>query len=170
MLRRLPHPCRQTGRTLKPAVGGWGLVEVLVGLALCGLLSTLAWPSYEAQLQRLRRTDAQVILARLQQDREHARGGALTVALGGEDTPPAVAPPPTTTRSDAGHYLVTTTRLDEPVSGYRIEAVAVGPQAGDRACRHLAIERADGQVRRRSGPDARLDNDGAANRRCWGRG
>lgn len=140
-------------------IRGWGLVEVLIGLALTGLLSTLAWPSYEAQLQRLRRADGQVALARLQQSREHRRGGDV-------ESPAASTP----TSSDDGHYRLSVAAPAEGMSGYRIEAVAVGRQAGDVACRHLAIEQVQGQLRRRSGPDARLGNDAAGNRRCWERG
>lgn len=150
---------------LMPAsLRGWGLVELLAGLALTGLLSTLAWPSYEAQLQRLRRADGQVALARLQQAREqlHSR----TAAFAPE---PGESLPTWPSRSEDGHYLLSVAASTGSSADYRIEAVAVGRQAGDIACRYLAIEQVHGQFRRRSGPDALLGNDAAGNRRCWGR-
>ncbi len=145
---------------------GWGLVELLVGLALTGLLSTLAWPGYEAQLQRLRRADGQTALARLQQAQEHHRSRAARYAADLGDAGLALP-----AFSAEGHYqLSVMASAASAASSYRVEAIAVGRQANDVTCRHLAIERDQGRLLRRSGPDARLANDASANRRCWGRG
>ncbi|WP_165396711.1 type IV pilin protein [Sphaerotilus mobilis] len=146
-------------------VTGWGLVELMVGLALAGILSTLAWPGYESQLQRLRRADGVAALARLQQAQEHHRSRAAVYAAGLDDD--GLALPST---SEAGHYrLAVGTDAASAAAGYRIEAIAVGRQADDRACRHLAVELDQGRLRRRSGPDGSLANDASDNRRCWGR-
>ncbi len=158
------RPLRRPSRR-RHLTAGWGLVELLVGLALTGLLSTLAWPGYEAQLQRLRRADGQTALARLQQAQEHHRSRAAVYAADLGDAG-LVLP----TYSAAGHYqLSVVATAASAASSYRLEAMAVGRQAKDADCRHLAIEHDQGRLLRRSGPDARLANDASVNRRCWGR-
>ena len=68
-------------------------------------------------------------------------------------------------RSSAGHYRVAVTSADE--QGYVVQLVASGAQARDASCRALQLSVAPGQTTRASGPDERLGNDDAANRRCW---
>ena len=151
-------------RRIRLPSAGWGLVDLLVGLAMLGVLSTLAWPSYETQLQRLRRTDGQVALMRLQQAQEQHRSRLSVYAdpFNGDDLGWPAA-------SEAGHYRLTVdldpTRAE---AGYRAIATAVGRQAGDQTCRHLAIDVDGGVLRWLSGQDEQLDNPQEINRRCWG--
>jgi type IV pilus assembly protein PilE len=148
---------------LRPT-SGWGLVEVLVGLAMLGVLSTLAWPSYEAQLQRLRRADGQVALMRLHQAEEQQRS-RLAIYADPFDEEGLGWP----TSSEAGHYrLSVDIDPDHADSAYRAVATAVGRQSNDQACRRLAIDVDGGVLRWRSGPDEQLDNPQELNRRCWG--
>ncbi len=52
---------------------GFTLVELCVVLALVGVLASIAWPSYQSQLQRSRRADAVAALLRLQFEQEKHR-------------------------------------------------------------------------------------------------
>ncbi|MGY0193559.1 type IV pilin protein [Leptothrix sp. BB-4] len=157
----LSRPWRTRPRTVST---GWGLVELMVGLAMLGILSTLAWPSYESRLQRLRRMDGQTALMRLQQAEEQHRSRTAVYAdrFGSEGLPLSPS-------SEAGHYRLSVD-LDPGRAdvAYRIRATATGRQSDDLPCRHLAIEVDAGLLRWRSGPDDGLDNDDDRNRRCWG--
>ncbi len=144
-----------------PAPRGWSLVELVVGLALTGILSTLAWPGYESQLRRLRRADAHAALARLQLAQEQYRSRAAVYASGLDVD--GLALPAT---SEAGHYELS---VDSDAASYLIEAIAIGRQADDLACRYLAVAFEHGLLQRLSGPDEALANDADGNRRCWGR-
>lgn len=61
-------PRRQTCRA-----GGFTLIEVVVVLAVAGILTTVAWPSWQGHLQRARRADALAALTRLQTAQESYR-------------------------------------------------------------------------------------------------
>ena len=52
---------------------GFTLVELCVVLAVAGLLASIAWPSFQSQLQRSRRADAVTALLRVQMAQENHR-------------------------------------------------------------------------------------------------
>ena len=145
-------PSRRGGR-------GFTLVESLVAVAIAGVLSSIAYPSVEAQVLRARRTDALVALmqAQLAQERYRANNaGYGTLAdLGLRDTSPA------------GHYRLQTAANGS--GGYDVVASATAAQARDVRCRVLRLSLADGAIVQASGSDATTGNDDAANRNCWSR-
>ena len=141
------------------AAGGFTLIESMIAVAIAGVLSTIAYPSLEAQVLRARRTDALVALmqAQLAEERHRANnaGYAALVDLGLRDASPA------------GHY-----RLQAGVNGsggYDLLASAVAAQARDARCRHLRVSLVDGALVYASGSDATTGNGADANRACWSR-
>jgi type IV pilus assembly protein PilE len=138
---------------------GFTLIEGLVGVAIAGVLSSIAYPSVEAQVQRARRTDALVALlqAQLAEERHRANNAdyATLAELGLRDTSPA------------GHYRLQASA--NASGGYDLVATAVAAQARDARCRVLRLSLADGTLVQTSGSDARTTNDSAANRVCWSR-
>lgn len=139
------------------AARGFTLVELLAAVSIAGVLSSIAWPSFEGSLQRARRADATLAMAQLQivQERwyaNHGRYGSLAELRLAE-------------RSSAGHYRLEVVAADE--QGYAAQALASGAQARDAACRSLRLSVSGGVTTRESGADERLVNDAAANRRCW---
>ncbi len=62
---------------------GFTLVEICIVLAVAGLLAAIAWPSFQAQLQRGRRADGVASLMRLQlaQEQYHALHGLYAARL-----------------------------------------------------------------------------------------
>ncbi len=144
---------------------GLTLIEMVVVLTLLALLTAIALPSWQQQLQRSRRGDAIAALARIelaQQDwRSRHAQFAPTLAADGLALP-ALSP--------GGHYrlaIAIATDAPDPASGYRAVAQAIGAQQGDSNCLWMAIELLQGELRLRSGPDARLGNAAADNRACW---
>lgn len=137
---------------------GFTLIEVLGVLGIASVLSSLAWPSFQGSLHKARRADALVALAQVQIAQERAfanryRYASLSELRLGE-------------RSGAGHYRIEVASADD--QGYELVARATGSQAGDAACRVMKVTIAGGSTTRSSGANDQVDNDSAANRRCWG--
>jgi type IV pilus assembly protein PilE len=146
-------------KTTRPGTRGFTLLESMIAVAVAAIVSTLAVPSIESQLQRMRRGDGLVAVLAVQLAQERWRANAPSFATLGELGLPSV--------SVQRHYTLAV--ADAGPDGYALTATATGAQARDRACRVLrlvvdggttqfASERADGTV-----------NDDAANRRCWNR-
>lgn len=141
-----------------PRAFGLGLIELLVGLAIAGVLAGLAYPSYQSTVIRLRRAEALALASQVQTAQESHRSRQPSFATLAELGLPAVSP--------SGRY-----RLDEDTPsprGYTLRLIAQGSQAADVRCRHLRLQVDGFDSIHASGPDAQLDNNADDNRRCWG--
>jgi len=147
--------CRSGAAHASRSERGFTLIEGLVGVAIAGVLSSIAYPSVEAQVQRSRRTDALVALlqAQLAEERYRANnaGYATLAELGLRDTSPA------------SHYRLQASA--NASGGYDL----VATQARDARCRVLRLSLADGALVQASGSDATTANGADANRACWSR-
>jgi type IV pilus assembly protein PilE len=130
---------------------GFTLVELCVVLALVGLLATVAWPSWQTQLQRGYRADAVAALVRVQlaQESHRAHHGLYAAQL-------KLLVGATTPVSGQGLY-----DIELAGGGDRYEARArarVGTAvAGDSACAVLSLQVRDGLT------------EYAPSARCWNR-
>lgn len=123
------RPSAQTRHDARPR--GFSLVELCVTLAVCGVLATIALPSFLDQLARSRRADATSSLQRLQWTqeryrRDHGRYAERLDQLGG------------TGHSTEGHYRLEL-RANGP-DGYEALAWAEPSQLRDRACPVLGLQ------------------------------
>lgn len=144
--------------SVRPAHGaGFSLLELLVALAVAGVLASIAYPTFAAQVTKARRIDAIVALSAAQMAQERWRAQKSSY---GDLADIGVA-----SLSSAGHYALRITASS--AAGYAIVATAQGAQAGDTDCRHLRLEVAGNQLGHASGPDATVANPAALNRRCW---
>lgn len=153
-LRHLPR---------RPGRRGFTAVELLLVVLLLAILSTLALPAYQQQLRRLRRAEAITALATIQQAQERRRSEqpTYTATLGSGGLGLTEVTP-------GGHYrLATATPTGSEASTYSASALAQGDQRADSPCTHLRVEVQAGVIRHRSGDSEALNNDAAANRRCW---
>lgn len=147
------HRWRRAGRLVRN--GGWTLTEVLLVLAIVGILAAIALPQYGQQQRQARRTDAQAALLQLQIDQaryrgSHERFATDTLALGWPGD-----------RSPQGHYRLEISQADAET--YIAEAHAVGTQAKDLGCSPMRlIWRHAATVVLSSGKD--LSGDPAG---CW---
>jgi type IV pilus assembly protein PilE len=136
------------------AAAGITLIELLVAIAIVGIIAALAWPSFGDQVRKARRVDAITALYKLQLDQERYRAGNHRYAgdlseLGwGADEP----------ESPAGHYRITLDGVDDPRIAFRARAV---PRPGSNQARDLCAL----FVLDQSGPDLNASTAPA----CWSR-
>ncbi|MEO8060121.1 MAG: type IV pilin protein [Burkholderiales bacterium] len=143
--------------TTRRASRGFTLIEILIALSMAGVLSSVAVPTFQGQLQKARRTDALVTMMQVQlaQSRWRANGsGYVTLAQIG-----------VANVSSAGHYAIALTTDND--NEYEVRAAATGAQAGDTACRNMVLRVTGANVVHASGADASAANPAAQNRKCW---
>lgn len=124
----------------RPRSSGFSLIELMVALAIAGILAAIAYPAYTKQMQRGRRADALAALTAVMQAQERYRSnvsnyaGTLTT-LGLNSSIATVAP----------YYQITLSGVGTPASlatGYIVTATALSssPQAADTACKTLSVK------------------------------
>lgn len=137
---------------------GFTLIEMMIVVAIAGILASVAVPNFQAPLYKARRADGITALLQLQMSQEQWRSGNRQYASLAELRVPAT--------SSMRYYTLAVS--EATASGYSLVATATGAQAGDRPCRVLRVTVANGQATHASGADEASTNADADNRRCWG--
>lgn len=146
-----------TNRSVRRRERGFTLVEMMIAVAVAGVLSSIALPSFQGVLHQARRSEALVALMQVQAAQERWRANHRAYGTLAE-----IGVAPTT---PGGHFTLSVANLGE--DGYDVLATATGGQARDRNCRVLRLRLDGATVSRASGPDALVANTTAKNRRCW---
>ncbi len=113
---------------------GISLLELLIVVAIVGILGAIAYPSYQDQVRRTSRSDCAGALAGLGNAMERyftVNSTYLGAAAGGADTgAPAIFPVTCPTDGDTATYNLTIQAATG--STYVVQAAPTGRQAGDR--------------------------------------
>lgn len=123
---------------------GFTLMEMLIAIAIVGILSAVAFPAYNSSKRKTRRTDAVSAALQIQVAQEKFRGSCAYYAqsLGTSNTCGASASASTVkapTTSDAGYYTMSIASSSATGNAYKIVATATGDQASDTGCTSITI-------------------------------
>lgn len=147
--------------SVRPALRGFTLIELMVVLVVIGILAAVGYPVYTSHLERSRRADAVKVLTAVVQAQERYRGNRSAYA---------------STLSDLGidasritkHYSMEIAGLGESASlvgGYLVTATARSDsqQAHDSQCAKLSIRVEAASVSYESLSSANADTSSV----CW---
>ena len=128
---------------------GFTLVEVLVVVAIIAILTLVAYPAYQDQMQKTRRSDAKIALTELANREEkfladNARYTATITGTPGLGYTTSVSP-------DKYYSLAIATPSNTEFTA-TATPVATGPQAGDQKCTSFAINHRGEKTFTGSGP------------------
>lgn len=118
------------------------MIEMLIVLVVAAILAAIAWPAYQNQVFRGRRSDAMSALAIVSQAQERWRSdnpayqAVMTELTGG------------LTESPDHHYVVTMVEGTVTASAYTVQATVKSgsPQANDSTCQAMRMRLDAGQI------------------------
>jgi type IV pilus assembly protein PilE len=119
---------------------GMTLIELVVVMAIVGVLASIAIPSYRQYLLRSHRAEAKSALLNLAaaQEKFYLQANTYAGAALLDDAPPAGLGLPATTVN--GHFTVAITAADD--ESFSATATAAGGQAQDSHCATFTINQA----------------------------
>lgn len=123
---------------------GFTLLELMIVVAIIGILVTVAYPAYQNSIQQTRRADAHTALMAIQLAQENFRGSCPVYAqnLGTANTCGTSAGASTVNASavsNEGHYALSIQANSASGNAYTIVATPQGGQAGDTACSSITL-------------------------------
>jgi len=120
------------------AVRGLTLIEIMVVVALVGILASFAFTSYQSQTRKTRRYAAQsCLMEQAQYMQRYYTTASNPMTYNG-----AVLPDAACKTNLASYYTFSLPAAANSSQAFSVQAVASGAQTGDTDCRTLALNQA----------------------------
>lgn len=155
-----------SGRRLR----GFTLIEIMIVVAVLGILAAVALPQYSQHMRKSRRADAVALMAQVAQAQERWRANNSPYANDfGRDilNLRSNAASGVTTLSET-YYAITV--LNNTATAYTVRAVAQGTQAADTQCAAMEMRVNAGNVTYVSATSSSgITSSNTDANRCWSR-
>ena len=153
-------------RTLARPAGrgaGFTLIELMITLVVLAILTMIAVPIYEHQIEESRRTDARTALLELaeREERYYATNNAYTSDPADLGYGTAAAPVAWPVTIGSGYYQIEATVPDPnlAVPSYLLTATAIGSQTADTDCQIFTVDS--------TGVETSYNAAGSVTTDCW---
>lgn len=124
----------------RPRSAGFSLIELMIAVAIGGIIVAIALPAYQGSVRKSRRADAFAAVSAVQQAQERWRANHQEFSTNVTDDLRVTAPP---------LYSLSVTAPGSPDSlanGYVVTATGRGAQATDTACPTLTARMVNGNI------------------------
>ncbi len=110
---------------------GFTLIELMVVVAIIGIISAIAFPSYESYMKKSRRADAKVALTTIadRQERSYLQNNTYSTTLAAINM---------NATSDEGYYKLAI--VSATATAFQATATAQGAQLSDTKCKSFSID------------------------------
>jgi type IV pilus assembly protein PilE len=115
---------------------GVTLIELMIVVAIVGILAAIAYPSYRGYVMRSHRSDAKIALERIAQTLERCYTNSTPKTYAG--CTPVAAVTAGTATSDNGYYTLDFSGAPDATT-FTARATAVGGQLADSDCRTFTL-------------------------------